>query len=130
MWGCGAREPAALPEHCTVWFWRREEGHLNLSVNDFGKERRWRGVFRLGGGRVGEIQRRSVVKRMWDRRRDKGRKVEEECLSNSQLAFVFTVSLFLSSFSSSANTRFMCECLKGVRHLSMDILSGIHGVGE
>ena len=64
---------------------------------DFGRGRRWGGVFRLGG--VGEIQRRSVLKRMWDKRREKGRKVEEEYLSNSQLAFVFTISLFISSFS-------------------------------
>ena len=96
MWGCGAREPAALPEHCTVWFWRREEGHSNLSAKDFGKGRRWGGVFRLGG--VGKIQRRSVLKRMWDKRREKGRKVEEEYLSNSQLAFVFTICLSICIF--------------------------------
>ena len=78
---------------------RKKEGHSNLSVKDFGRGRRWRGVFRLGG--VGEIQRKSVLKRMWDKRREKGRKVEEEYLSNSQLAFVFTISLFISSFSSS-----------------------------
>ena len=65
MWGCGAREPAALPEHCTVWFWRREEGHSNLSGKDFGRVWRWGGVFRLWG--VGEIQRRYVPKRMWDK---------------------------------------------------------------
>ena len=149
MFECGAREPAALPEHYTVWFWRREEGHSNLSANDFGRGRRWRGVFCLGG--VGEIQRRSVLKRMWDKRREKMRKVGEEYLSNSQLAFVFTISLLLSSFSDhiislllssfsdhiislllssfSDHIWFLCECLKGVRHLSMDILSGIHGVG-
>ena len=40
IWGCGAREPAALPEHCTVWFWSREEGHSNLSAKDFGRGRR------------------------------------------------------------------------------------------
>ena len=97
MWGCGDREPAALPEHCTVRFWKREEGHSNLSAKDFGKGRRWREVFRLGG--VGEIQRRSVLKRMCDKRREKGRKVDEEYLSNSPLAFVFTISLFISSFS-------------------------------
>ena len=92
MWGCGAREPAALPEHCTMWFWRREEGHSNLSAKDFGRGRRWGGVFPLGG--VGKIQRRSVLKRMWDKGRKKGRKVEEEYLSNSQMAFVFTISLY------------------------------------
>ena len=46
---------------------RTKEGYSNLSAKDFGRGRRWRGVFRLGG--VGEIQRRSVLKRMWDKRR-------------------------------------------------------------
>ena len=105
---------------------RKKEVHLNLSAKDLGRGRRWEGVFLLGG--VGEIQRRSVLKRMWDKRREKGRKVEEEYLSNSLLAFVFTISLFISSFSSSDHTWFMCECLKGVRHLSMDILSGRSGL--
>ena len=72
---------------------RKKEGHSNLSAKDFGRGRRWGGVFRFGG--VGEIQRRSVLKRLWDKRREKGRKVEEEYLSNSQLAFVFTISLYL-----------------------------------
>ena len=107
MWGCGAREPAALPEHCTVWFWRREEGHSNLSPKDFGRGRRWGGVFRLGG--VGEIQRISVLERMWDKRREKGRKVEEECLSNSQLPlsllslYLYLLSLHLTILDSCAN---------------------------
>ena len=81
---------------------RKKEGHSNLSAKDFGTGRRWGEVFRLGG--VGEIQRRSVLKRMWDKRREKVRKVEEEYLSNRQLSFVFTISLFISSFSSSDHT--------------------------
>ena len=125
-WGCGAREPAALPEHyCVVLEERRKALEPQL-------QRLWERTevgrsFPLGGSR--EIQRRSVLKRMWDKRREKGTKVEEEYLSNSQLAFVFTISLFISSFSSSDHTWFMCECLIWVRHLSMDILTGIHGVG-
>ena len=81
---------------------RKKEGHSNLRAKDFGRGRRWGEVFRLGG--VGETQRRSVLKRMWDKRREKGRKVEEEYLSNRQLAFDFTISLFISSFSSSDHT--------------------------
>ena len=49
---------AALPEHCTVWFWRRE-GHSNLSAKDFGRGRRWGGacVFRLGGVAMGNPEK-------------------------------------------------------------------------
>ena len=101
MWGCGAREPAALPDHCTVWFWRREEGHSNLSAKDFRRGRRWGEVFRLGG--VGEIQRRSLLKRMWNKRREKGRKVEFRRISFQQPSglCLYYISLFISSFSSS-----------------------------
>ena len=38
MWGCGAREPAALPEHCTVWFWRREEGTRTSAPKTLGED--------------------------------------------------------------------------------------------
>ena len=87
MWGCGAREPAALPEHC-IKKGTRTSAPKTLGEDGGGEE------FSAWGG-VGEIQRRSVLKRMWDKRRKGIRLISEEYLSNSQMAFVFTISLYL-----------------------------------
>ena len=95
IWGCGAREPAALPElYCVVLKERRRALEPQRQrLRERTEPQRWGGVFRLGG--VREIQRRSVLKRMWDKIREKGRKVEEEYLSNSHLDNLSLLSLYL-----------------------------------
>ena len=56
-------------------------------VNGGGEE------FSVWGG-VGKIQRRSVLKRMWDKRREKGRKVEKNIFPTASWP-LFLLSLYL-----------------------------------
>ena len=38
MWGCGAREPAALPEHCTVWSGGEKKGTRTSAPKTSGED--------------------------------------------------------------------------------------------